>query len=71
MRDSRTLNVNERLLIALIIGYALGATGDCGRAHADPSPALDRQLTERMVRALETQASATRDLVRATERCNK
>lgn len=42
-----------------------------GHAHADPQPALDRQLVERMTRALEAQASATQQLVRVTERCNK
>lgn len=57
-------------LAGLALAYVLG-TLSTSHVHADPSPALDRQLTERLVRALETQASATRDLVRATERCNR
>lgn len=39
--------------------------------RADAAPAVDRQLTERMVRALEAQAHATESLVRATERLHK
>jgi hypothetical protein len=35
------------------------------------TPALDRELTERMVRALEAQAHATDALVRATEKLRK
>jgi len=38
-------------------------------AHADPQPALDRQLVERLVRAQESQARALEALTRAAERC--
>lgn len=41
------------------------------RVHADPQPALDRQLTERMARALEQQARATEALTRATEKLHR
>ena len=41
------------------------------RVHADPQPALDRQLTERMVRALEAQVHATEALTRATEKLHR
>jgi hypothetical protein len=56
------------IVVSLAIGFALGGTA---RVQADPVPALDRQLVERITRALELQASETRDLVRATERCNR
>lgn len=51
------------------VGLALALTDR--HAHADPSPALDRQLVERMTRALEAQARATERLVQATERCKR
>lgn len=54
--------------IALLVGFLLGQALTA-RVHAEPDPALDRQLVERMVRAMESQAHATEDLVRATERC--
>lgn len=38
-------------------------------SHADPQPALDRQLVERLVRATEAQARATERLLQAVERC--
>lgn len=40
-------------------------------SHAEPQPALDRQLVERIVRALEAQARATERLVQAEERCHR
>jgi hypothetical protein len=64
------MNRTVLTLAGLALAYVLG-TLSSSHVHADPSPALDRQLTERMVRALEAQALATRDLIRATERCNK
>jgi hypothetical protein len=36
--------------------------------HADPQPALDRQLVERLVRAQESQAHALEGIQRAVER---
>lgn len=39
--------------------------------RAAEQPALDRQLTERMVRALEAQTRATEALVRATEKLHR
>lgn len=59
-----------RTLIALVCGVLLGAALVGGSVHADPSPALDRQLVERMVRALEDQVHAT-DRLQATERCKR
>lgn len=57
--------------IAVGLGVLALAIAVGNHAHADPQPALDRQLVERMTRALEANASATRDLVHAVERCNK
>lgn len=57
---------------AIVFAFAVGALlATLSGAHADPSPALDRQLVERMVRALEAQAHATDRLVQATERCQR
>lgn len=50
---------------------ALAFVAGCSTAHAEPAPALDRQLVERLVRALERQAQATERLVTATERCKR
>lgn len=52
----------------LLVGLLLAASGTMRVAHADPQPALDRQLVERMTRALEDQVRATDKLVQATER---
>lgn len=40
-------------------------------AHADPQPALDRQLIERLVRAQEAQTHALEDIARAIERASR
>ena len=51
------------LFVLAVFGCAMSS------AHADPQPALDRQLVERMTRALEEQARATQQLARVMERC--
>lgn len=58
-------------VLAIGLGIALGLLLQDRQAHADPQAALDRQLTERMVRALEDQARATQRLVEAEERCKR
>lgn len=62
-----------RILALILLGAIAGeAIKSCDHVHADSSPAaLDRQLVERMTRALEAQAKATQELVRATERCHR
>jgi hypothetical protein len=62
--------MRANVLLALALGVALLFALDRS-AHADPESALDRQLVERMVRALEDQARATDKLVQATERCKR
>jgi hypothetical protein len=63
MPDSRTL-------LAFALVFVLGAlTASASRLHAEPIPAFDRNLVERMVRAEEAQARKLEDLVRAAERC--
>lgn len=64
---------NTSRLTALLIAAALGAgvAATLSHAHAEPEPALDRVLLERLVRAEESQVHALEALVRATERCNK
>jgi hypothetical protein len=39
--------------------------------RAEPQPAFDRALVERLVRAQEAQTRALEKLVSATERCNR
>lgn len=68
-REVAKAAVGGVLVAAAFIALALASPA--GRAHADPQPALDRQLTERLVRALEAQARATERLVQATERCRR
>lgn len=59
-------NVLRAIALSLALWFALDRS-----ARADPNAALDRQLVERMVRALEDQARATDKLVQATERCKR
>lgn len=61
----------DRLIFAVMLIVAALCGSALPRVHADPEPALDRALVERMARALEQQARATDSLVRATERCKK
>jgi hypothetical protein len=58
------------LVVVLVTAIVVGALSTRG-AIAEPQPAIDRALTERLVRAVEEQARATRELVRATERCKR
>lgn len=53
---------------AVVAALAVGACWP--RAYA-AEPAIDRAIVERLVRAVEANASATRDLARATERCKR
>lgn len=53
----------KRIVIAVVLGYALGGFGS---VHAD-SGAIDRQLIERLVRAVEANAQATQAVARAVE----
>lgn len=63
---------DRSIVLALLAGFALMlAVAALSVAHAEPQPALDRALVERLVRALETQARATERLVQATERCHR
>lgn len=50
-----------RVAAIFLLGAVLGEVWSL-YVHADPQPALDRELVERMTRALEAQA-------RAAERC--
>jgi hypothetical protein len=64
----------SRTTLALIAAVLFGAVGRdllCGHAQAEPQPAVDRQLVERGVRALEAQVKATEALTRVEERCRK
>lgn len=65
--------MNRGIVIAVIVGLTLGSfLAERDITHADATqPALDRQLVERMTRALENQARQTERLVAATERCNR
>jgi hypothetical protein len=56
------------VLAAFLLGAALGAIG---LARAEPQPAFERALTERLVRAEEQQARSLDALVRATEKCKR
>lgn len=51
----------------LSIAYC-GWAGDRCVAHAEPAPAFDRGLVERLIRAQERQAQALERLTAATER---
>jgi hypothetical protein len=58
LRDiSNTLSLIGLFLLGSFAYHACSAP-----AHADPQPALDRQLVERMVRALEDSARAQHKL---------
>ena len=61
---------NKTLCVALCVALLLHAL-DRSSARADTSPALDRQLVERVVRALEDQVRATEKLIQATERAGE
>lgn len=65
MLQSKTLLVG---LLAFLVGVW---TATAARSHADPPPALDRPLMERLVRAQEAQVRKLEDLARVAERCNR
>lgn len=56
-------------LVALLLGVVLGAgvVSNLGSARAEPQPALDRALVERLVRAQEAQAHAQEAQLRALD----
>lgn len=64
----RTFVMQIKCAIALLLAFGLGvlAEASLGRAHAEPQAAFDRMLVERLVRASERQADATRELVSVT-----
>lgn len=56
-------------LAALALAAATGfAAAHVGRAHAEPQPAFDRVLVERLIRAQEEQARSPDALMRVLER---
>jgi hypothetical protein len=59
-------------IAAIVLAFTLGAicTG-LGSARAEPRPAIDRDLMERLVRSQESQIRAIESLVRATEKCHR
>lgn len=58
------------LAAAVVLAFAF-ASASAHVAHADPQPALDRQLVERLVLAEESQAHQLEALTRAVERCGR
>lgn len=60
--------VNRSLLLALLVLAAAWATTG---VRADPQPALDRQLVERLVRAEEAQTHALEEIARAIEHASR
>jgi hypothetical protein len=56
--------------IAVSLAFAAGVlSASLGRVNADPQPALDRGLVERLIRAQEAQVRAIEGLTRVAERC--
>lgn len=68
------LSVLGMLVLIVLIAYGLASTAR-QTARAEPAPALDRQLVERAIRAMEQQAESQRDVARAVEelgrRCDR
>lgn len=60
-----------RTVLAFVAGAAIAAALTTAHVHADPQPALDRQLVERLVRSQEEQTRQLQALVRATEKCQR
>jgi hypothetical protein len=57
------------LSAAVLLTMTVGILASRSFAHAEPQPALDRALVERLVRAQEAQVHALEALTRAAERC--
>jgi hypothetical protein len=62
---------HKHTLLTLLLAAALAVLVLDRSAHAEPDPALTRELVERMTRALEAQARQTERLVQAAERCKR
>jgi hypothetical protein len=61
-----------RSITAIFVAFILGAIcTTLGSARAEPRPAIDRDLMERLVRSQESQIRAIESLVRATEKCHR
>ena len=58
---------NRYALLVLVIAAAL-TLSQVGHSRAEPTPALDRQLVERLVRAQEAQVRQLEALTRAVEK---
>jgi hypothetical protein len=52
-----------------MMAFCLFCAWNMPRAHAEPQPALDRALVEKLIATEERQARALEDLVRATKEC--
>jgi len=66
------MKLDATTVIALIVASLLGALArDLVPAARADSQAFDRNLAERIVRAQESQARASEDLVRAVRECGR
>jgi hypothetical protein len=62
------LRLSSKTIVAVSLAFAAGVLCvSLGRVKADPQPAFDRMLVERLVRAQEAQVHALEALTRAQE----
>jgi hypothetical protein len=66
-----TIRIIPTLMACFVVFAAGAATATLGRARAEPQPAFDRVLVERLVHAQEAQAHALEALTRAIEHCKR
>jgi hypothetical protein len=64
-------NIHRYLITVLITVIATGAVAALSGARAEPQPAFDRVIVERLVRAQETQSRALEKIASAAERCKR
>jgi hypothetical protein len=64
-------NITRNLIAVLITVIATTAVAALSGAHAEPQPAFDRSLVERLVRAEEAQTRSLEKIASAAERCNR
>jgi hypothetical protein len=64
----RTTRSNVILVVTISASVFVAALSG---ARADPQPAFDRAMVERLVRAQEAQTRALEKLVSVTERCKR
>lgn len=57
--------------LTIVVAVAALALAALSGARAEPQPAFDRPLVERLVRAQEAQTRALEKLVSAAERCKR